>query len=101
MSKKKKRTSQNSMFVKVLKLLGSRWGSIVAIIGILGCGYEAGCICEGNRLRLDHIRIENTAQKEQMQELHALQEKVLNLEADLRDCEQERRRNESRKDIKP
>lgn len=100
MSKRKKKSS-NTTFVGVLKLLGSRWGTLTVFVGILGFGYEVGCICEGNRLRLDHMRLENAVQKEQMRELHALQEKVLNLEADLRDCEQERRRNESRKGIKP
>ena len=74
---------------KTLKAVSTPWGTFLTACAIFGAGYTAGCALEGNRLRAEHALKEVTLQKQQMEEQFKLQEKILNLEADLRDCERE------------
>lgn len=67
-----------------------RWALVA---GLIGGGFEAGCVYMEHKKNLEHLRVENEMQKQQQNDLFVLQEKILNLEQDLRDCENERKHN--------
>lgn len=77
---------------RAIKALSTPWGIFLSACTLFGSGFAAGCVLEGNLLRAEHALKEVTLQKQQMEEQFILQEKILNLEADLRDCERERRK---------
>lgn len=79
-----------------VKLLNNKWTALAVVIGIFWTGYKFGSKHEENKKNLEYLRIENEMQKQQQNELFVLREKVFNLEQDLRDCEKERKQNESR-----
>lgn len=83
-------------FGQFMKLINNKWTACAIMIGIFWTGYEFGCKHEENKKNLEYLRIESEMQKQQQNELFALQEKIFNLEQDLRECENERKQNESR-----
>lgn len=91
-SKQKHEESMHPLLRKMLKTLSTPWGVIISALTLVGFGFTAGCVLEGNLLRAEHALREVTLQKQQMDEQFKLQEKILNLEADLRDCERERQK---------
>ena len=77
-----------------LKIMGNKWAAISVIFIILGFGFKAGCVYEENKKNIEHLRIEKEKDEKQERELFELRVMVLNLTADLRDCENERKQNE-------
>lgn len=81
---------------KLIQLFNNWWAVLAIIIGAFLWGYEWGCKHEDNKKNLEYFRIESEMQKQHQNELFTLREKIFNLEQDLRDCENERKQNESR-----
>lgn len=74
----------------------AKLGKITLIIGLIGGSFKVGCVYTEHKKNLEHLRIENERQWKQQNAMFELQEKVLNLEQELRDCENERKQNEKR-----
>ena len=90
--KQKNEESMQPLLKKMLKALSTPWGAIISAFTLVGFGFSAGCVLEGNLLRAEYALKEVNLQKQQMEEQFKLQEKILNLEADIRDCERERQK---------
>ena len=88
--KQKNDESMRPLLKKILKALSTPWGVVISAFTLVGIGFTAGSVMERNLLRAEYALREVTIQKQQMEEQFKLQEKILNLEADLRDCERER-----------
>ena len=89
-SKSRQETGENIF----LKIMGNKWTAISVIFIILGFGFKAGCVYEENKKNIEHLRLEKEEDEKQERELFELRVAILNLTADLRDCESERKQNE-------
>ena len=76
--------------------LWAKLGKLALIVGLIGGSFKVGCVYMEHKKNLEYLRIESEKQWQQQNELFVLQEKILNLEQDLRDCEKERKQNEKR-----
>ncbi len=72
----------------------AKLGKLTLIIGLMGGCFKVGCVYTEHKKNLEYLRIENERQRQQQSAIFELQEKILNLEQDLRDCENERKHNE-------
>lgn len=81
---------------KLIQLFNNWWAVLATIIGAFWWGYDLGSKHEENKKNIEYFRIESEMQEQQQKELFTLREKILNLEQDLKDCENERKQNEGR-----
>ncbi len=74
----------------------AKLGKWTLFFGFIVISFKAGCIYMEHKKNLEYLRIECEKQLQQQSAIFELQEKIFNLEQDLRDCENERKQNEKR-----